>query len=110
MAVSADVMGLSNSFSHPGTPIAPIRRVSTIGLDFTRRATYPAVQVALLDLLGVDVAVVYGIQLHTRRRALVKFGPEAAYQDFIGRYNGRTFQLPNNGGSVTISDWSGRTS
>lgn len=63
----------------------------------------------LLDLLSMDVAMVGSVQILSGHRAVVKFGSKTVFLDFVGHYNGRSFQLPEDGGSVIILDRSGTT-
>ncbi|XP_069167579.1 uncharacterized protein [Procambarus clarkii] len=58
-------------------------------------------------MLRVPVEAVYGVELVTAHRVIVKFVGEEEYRDFLRRNEGRSLQLPDGAGSVTISDRSG---
>ncbi|XP_069174332.1 uncharacterized protein [Procambarus clarkii] len=89
-----------------GVPLPPVVRAQSVGLEFSVRAGYPEIALAC-ELLSVPVFAIYGVELVTARRAIVKFAEEAAYRDFLRRYEGRTLPLPDGAGTVTLSDRSG---
>nr|XP_045610535.1 uncharacterized protein LOC123765814 isoform X1 [Procambarus clarkii]XP_045610536.1 uncharacterized protein LOC123765814 isoform X1 [Procambarus clarkii]XP_045610537.1 uncharacterized protein LOC123765814 isoform X1 [Procambarus clarkii] len=90
-----------------GGPIPAAVRLNSIGLEFTCHAGYPLVDLVLSDMLHVSVQDVYGVELLTARRVVIKFVGEAVYRVFLRKYEGRTLQLQDGAGSVTISDRSG---
>lgn len=79
-------------------PSPHVIRKKTIGLEFSDLASYPAVEVAVLDLLHVPVAEVCGVQQIAGRRAVLKFGSAVVYQDVLKKYDGQ--KHPDGGRSV----------
>nr|XP_045607024.1 pickpocket protein 28-like [Procambarus clarkii] len=58
-------------------------------------------------MLRVDVAVIYGVELVSSHRAIVKCAAEEDYQVFLLHDEGRSFPLPDAAGLVVVSDRSG---
>ncbi|XP_069191504.1 uncharacterized protein [Procambarus clarkii] len=61
----------------------------------------------MCDMLHIPVEAIYGVELVTAHRVVLKFVREEEYRDFLRRYEGRTLPLPGGAGSVAISDRSG---
>ncbi|XP_069191566.1 collagen alpha-1(VII) chain-like [Procambarus clarkii] len=85
-------------------PMPPIRRVDTVELAFSGQVNYSLLEVALLDVLGVNPADVCGVQLAGEHRALVKLTDAVVYRDMVDKYDGRTVPLPGAAGTVTVTD------
>ncbi|XP_069156665.1 uncharacterized protein [Procambarus clarkii] len=90
-----------------GGPLPPVKRVNSVGLEFTGRAGYAAIEMVMCDMLRVPVMAVYGVELVTAHQVVIKFMTEEVYHDFLRRYEGRSLSLPGGAGSVSISDRSG---
>ncbi len=76
-------------------------------LEFTGHVGYPVVEHVMCDMLNIPVMDIYGVELVTAHCVVQKFVGVAEYRDFLRRYEGRTLQLQDGTGSVSITDHSG---
>lgn len=85
-------------------PLPPVKQTLSAGLEFPGLVDYLTVDVSLFDVLHVAVAEVGSVQFIFSHRAVVKFSSQAVFTDFVQPYDGQTFTIAGESGTVAVSD------
>lgn len=85
-----------------GSSLTLLKRTTSAGLEFPVPLDNTLVGIVLEDVLQVRLTALMGVQLLQDRRVVVNFRSEADFQEFLHRYEERSFPHPDGAGSIWV--------